>query len=86
MPFVYDRLQKLLEDRHISMYRLKKEKVIGGATIDKLQANRGNIDTRTLERLCSYLHAQPGEIMEYIEPAATGENEAVATGKKNAEE
>ena len=36
-------------------------------TNDKMKNGDGNIDTRTLERLCSYLHCQPGDIMEYVE-------------------
>ena len=66
MPIIYDKLAKLMEQKGITAYRLRKDKVIGTATIDKLLGNLdGHIDTRSIERLCEYLDCQPGDIMEY---------------------
>ena len=56
----------MLSDRNISIYEFKKYKVVGTATIDKLRNNTGNIDTRSINSICAYLHCQPGDIMEYI--------------------
>jgi DNA-binding Xre family transcriptional regulator len=64
----------MLKARNISIYRLKSDKVIGTATLDKIRKGEGHIDTRSIESLCRYLNCQPGDIMEYVEDNATNEN------------
>lgn len=66
MPIVYNKLFKLLDERGLSVWVFHKEKVIGNATIEKLRNNQGNIDTRSISRLCKYLQCQPGDLMEYV--------------------
>ena len=67
MPIEYNKLLQLLKDRNISIYKLKSDRVIGTATIDKIRRGKGHIDTRTIESLCRYLNCQPGDILEYVE-------------------
>lgn len=67
MPFKYDKLFKLLQERGITSYRIRKDNIISQAALTKMKNGDGNIDTRTLERLCSVLKCQPGDIMEYVE-------------------
>ena len=67
MPIVYNKLLTLMEQRGLSIYKLKMDKIIGTATIDKIRKNEGNIDTRSIAALCKYLHCQPGDILEYVE-------------------
>ena len=62
----FKKLLNLLSDRNISIYRLKSEKIIGTATIDKIRNNTGNIDTRSINSICECLKIQPGDIMEWI--------------------
>lgn len=78
MAISFDRLKNLLIQRGISIYKLKSDKVIGTATIDKLRSNelmgkrvnpdepRHNIDTASIDAICKYLKCQPEDIMEYI--------------------
>lgn len=66
MAIHFSKLLTLLDERHISIYRLKADKVIGTATLDKLRKDTGNIDTRSINAICAYLDCQPGDIMEYI--------------------
>lgn len=66
MMISYNKLLTMLSDRNISIYEFKKYKVVGTATIDKLRNNTGNIDTRSINSICAYLHCQPGDILEYI--------------------
>ena len=66
MSISFQKLQKLLESRNISLYRLKSEKIIGTATIDKIRRMEGHIDTRSIDSICKYLNCQPGDIMEYV--------------------
>lgn len=67
MPIKYDKLFALLQERGLTMYSLRRDKVIGTETIEKMRKGEGHIDTRSIEKLCSYLHCQPGDIMEYVE-------------------
>ena len=73
MPFCYDKLFALLKDRGISSYKIRQENLISQAALTKMKSGRGNIDTRTLERICAYLQCQPGDIMEYVEDPAAGD-------------
>lgn len=67
MPISFSKLLFLLGERGISLYHLKRDKIIGTATLDKIRKNEGHIDTRSIESLCRYLGCQPGDIMEYVE-------------------
>lgn len=67
MPFKYDKLFSLLKEKGYTSYRIRKENIISQAALTKMKNGEGNIDTRTLERLCSVLKCQPGDIMEYID-------------------
>jgi len=66
MPIKYDKLLKLLNERGYTTYRIKKENIIGQATFKKIK-DGGDIDTRTIAKLCALLDCQPGDIMEYVE-------------------
>ena len=67
MPFKYDKLFKLLKEKGFSTYRIRKENLISQASLTKMKNGTGNIDTRTIERLCKLLNCQPGDIMEYVD-------------------
>lgn len=67
MPITYNKLFELLAHRGISLYKLKTDKVIGTATLDKIRKGEGHIDTRSIENICRYLNCQPGDIIEYTE-------------------
>lgn len=67
MPFKYDKLFALLKERGITSYKIRKENLISQAALTKMKNGEGNIDTRTLERLCAVLQCQLGDLMEYVE-------------------
>lgn len=76
MPIVYDKLFTLLKEKDKTMYDLRKDKVVGTATLEKMRKGIGHIDTRSVESLCEYLNCQPGDIMEYIsEPKSEVDSE-----------
>lgn len=66
MAISFKKLLVLLNERQISLYHLKRDKVIGTATLDKIRKDEGKIDTRSIDRICDYLNCQPGDIMEFI--------------------
>ena len=65
MPIRYDKFFRLLQEKHITPYRLRRDKVVGTETLEKMRKGVGHIDTRSIERLCRYLDCQPGDLMEY---------------------
>lgn len=66
MSFKYDKLFVLLKERGITTYKIRKDNLISQAALTKMKNNEGNIDTRTLEKLCALLHCQPNDIMEFV--------------------
>ena len=66
MSIKYDKLIALLKEKGYTTYRIRKEKIVGQATWQKIQ-NGGDIDTRTIAKLCKLLQCQPGDILEYEE-------------------
>jgi len=65
MPIKYDKLLERMEAAKISSYTIKRDKIIGQATYKKI-VEGGNIDTRTIAKLCDLLDCQPGDILEYV--------------------
>ena len=74
MSIKYDKLFDILKKRNLSMYSLRKNKVVGTETLEKMRKGIGHIDTRSIENLCKYLSCQPGDIMEYVEEQEEKEN------------
>lgn len=67
MPISYAKLSTLMQNQGVSEYKLKRDKVAGGATLDKIFGRAsGHIDTKTIENICRYLNCQPGDIMAYV--------------------
>ena len=66
MSIRYDKLLRIFEDRNITSYTMKKEKIIGQETWRKIR-DGGDIDTKTINKLCKFLGCQPGDILEYVE-------------------
>ena len=66
----YDKLFKLLEEKGISTYYLRQNKIMGQQTYYNLKNGKGNLGTETLEKLCALLDCQPGDLMEYIPDTA----------------
>lgn len=69
MPIVYDKLFSLLKEKGFTTYRIRKEKLIGQATLTALKNGTGGLDAKTMARLCEVLDCQPGDLMEYIKNA-----------------
>ncbi len=71
MPIRYDKLFSMLKERNLTMYSLRRDKIVGTETLEKMRKGTGHIDTRSIESLCKYLDCQPGDLMEYV-PGETG--------------
>ena len=61
---VYDKLWDVMEQKDISTYRLRESHGFNTKTIAKLRQN-GNMNTSTLNKLCSILDCELADIAEY---------------------
>lgn len=75
MPIVYKTdILKLLKEKGYTSYRLRKEKMLGEATIQKLRNNE-LVSWDNMTTICHLLNCQPGDIMEYVEDADKKQND-----------
>lgn len=65
LGYKFDVLAALAAKGYTS-YRLRQEKLLGEATIQKLRAGQG-IAWVSIETLCMLLECQPGDLLEYVE-------------------
>lgn len=67
MPVVYkiDILQAL-KDKGYNTSVLRKKKLLGEATIQKIRENQ-LVSWKNIGVICELLNCQPGDIMEYVE-------------------
>ncbi|WP_270816325.1 helix-turn-helix domain-containing protein [Hungatella effluvii] len=57
---------EVLKEKGFTTYKLRKDKIIGEAQIQKIRA--GELASKeTLNTICKLLNCQPGDILEYIE-------------------
>ena len=65
MPVVYKiDVLEALKARGYSTYKLRKEKLLGEATIQSIR-NGVLVSWENIGRLCALLECQPGDIVEY---------------------
>ncbi len=61
----FNKLWKVMKEKGVSTYKLREECGIDSKTIRRLKANE-NMETKTLNKLCSVLDCKIEDIMEYI--------------------
>ena len=62
----FDNLWKTMEEQGVTTYTLREKCGIDSKTIRRLRAN-GNMETKTLNKLCSVLNCSLSEIAEYVD-------------------
>ena len=65
---VYDKLWATMKAKGVSQYKLIKEYDISSSQLDRLRKN-SNVNTYTLNRLCSILDCQLDDIAQYVKDA-----------------
>ena len=63
---VFDKLWITMKQKGFSTYKLREQCGIDSKTIRRLKANE-NIETKTIDKLCSVLNCRAEDILEYIE-------------------
>ena len=75
---VYNKLANYLKANNMKWIDLQNGLELSPSVMAKLQKNR-NVNTETLDKVCTYLKVQPGEIMEWVEDeSALREKEILA--------
>ena len=64
----FDRLWKTMEKKEVSTYWLREKCGIDRKTIRRLHANE-NIETKTLNKLCTVLDCKLEDIAEFVKDA-----------------
>ena len=62
----FDKLWVTMKEKNISTYQLREKCGIDSKTIRRLHANE-NMETKTLDKLCSVLKCKLEDIAEYTE-------------------
>jgi putative transcriptional regulator len=64
-----------LKNKGFSTYRIRKEKLIGESTLQKIR-NGELVSWENIDTICELLDCQPGDILEYVpESQDSGSNE-----------
>lgn len=61
----FDRLFETMKNKGVTTYRLREECIIDSKTVRRLRAN-DNVETKTLDKLCSYLDCKIEDIIEFV--------------------
>ena len=64
MAILYNKLNAIMQEKGVKKFDLRKAGV-NAQILDKALSN-GNIDSRTINKLCKLLDCQPGDFMEYV--------------------
>ena len=62
----FDKLWIAMKERGFSTYKLREQCGIDSKTVRRLRANE-NIETKTLDKICSALNYRIEDIAEYVE-------------------
>ncbi len=62
---VFDKLWETMKKRGFSTYKLREDCGIDSKTVRRLKAN-DNIESKTINKLCTVLNCRVEDIMEYI--------------------
>lgn len=62
---IYNKLWDVMKEKGISTYQLRERCGIDGKTVRRLRAN-DNMETKTLNKLCTVLECRLEDIAEYI--------------------
>lgn len=71
---VYTKLENVLKEREITKDKLRENIDVAPNTIAKIKKNE-TLTTTVIDKICAYLHVQPGDIMEYVDDEIIKEKE-----------
>ena len=57
---------KELKSAGFTTYRLRKEKLLSEGTVQKIRENSTGLTLEVVDRICTLLHCQPGDLIEWV--------------------
>ena len=72
MPIKYDKLIALLKEKGYNTTKIRRDNIMSQSAWQKVRTGTGDIDTRTIKRLCEGLNCQPGDIMAFVPDGVEG--------------
>ncbi len=55
-----------LKDAGYNTYRLQKDKLLAGGTVQKLRSRDTSLTVENLNTICELMRCQPGDILEWV--------------------
>ena len=55
-----------MKDRGYTSYRVRRDKILGENTMQKIRQGKTSINLETLDILCGLLECQPGDLIERV--------------------
>ena len=71
---IYNKLGDYLKSKNMKYIDLQREIGLSPTIVAKFQKNR-SVTIDTVDKVCTYLHCQPGDIMEWIDESEQKEKE-----------
>ena len=68
----FDPLRDYMQKQGKSIYSLSRDKIVGGATLDKIRSDSQGVTLDTINRICNYLKCKPSNIIAH-KPDPPGE-------------
>ena len=62
----YDKMFALFRQKGYNYSTIRKEKIIPEGTLQAIREGKGGLSHKVIDRVCSVLDCQPGDIMEYV--------------------
>lgn len=66
MPIYFDNVIKKLREKGYPPSYLMENKILSSSSLAILRKGQGNLDTKTVAKICNLLDCQPGEFQIYI--------------------
>ena len=81
---IYNKLSDYLKSNNMKYIDLQNGLGLSPTLVAKFQKNR-SVTTDTIDKVCAYLHVQPGDIMEWVESEKEAEIAKLEAEKKQLE-
>lgn len=65
MLIIYKEILEKLSKAGYSSYRLQKENLIPGSTLDRIRHGK-SVSTNAIDAVCTLCKCQPGDILEWV--------------------
>ena len=62
----YDKMFALLKINGYNTTEIRRRHILSEDTLTSIRQGKGGLSHKSIDKLCSLLHCQPGDLMEYF--------------------